>query len=137
MELYTITLKMSIYNTIKVSSANVQCIRDLKKQIDVLTYLLKDANIVCLQDTHLTSADLHRTTFPECEIFIEGNKRNSRGILILLKNFEFRKNQVNSDNAGNLLVLDLDLGEVSLRLINIYGPNIDNQSFFKKNCRLC
>ena len=87
MELYTITLKMSIYNTIKVSSANVQGIRDLKKQIDVLTYLLKDANIVCLQDTHLTSADMHslRTTFPECEIFIEGNKTNSRGILILLK----------------------------------------------------
>ena len=68
-----------------------------------------------------------RTTFPECEIFIEGNKTNSRGILILLKkNFEFRKKQVTSDNAGNLLVLDLDQGEVSLRLINIYGPNIDN-----------
>ena len=36
------------------------------------------------------------------------------------KNFEFREKQVTSDNAGNLLVLDLDLGEVSLRLINIY-----------------
>ena len=33
------------------------------------------------------------------------------------KNFEFREKQVTSDNAGNLLVLDLDLGEVSLRLI--------------------
>ena len=87
MELYTITLEMSIFNTIKVSSVNVQGIRDLKKRIDVLAYLLKDANIVCLQDTHLTSADMHslRTTFPQCEIFIEGNKTNSRGVLILLK----------------------------------------------------
>ena len=41
------------------------------------------------------------------------------------------KKQVTSDNAGNLLVLDLDL-EVSLWLINIYGLNIDNATFFKK-----
>ena len=34
-----------------------------------------------------------------------------------------------SDNAGNFLILDLDLGEVSLRLINIYGPNIKNPTF--------
>ena len=29
-------------------------------------------------------------------------------------------------NAGNLMLLDFDLGEITLRLINIYVPNVDN-----------
>ena len=135
MELSTTTSKMSFHNTIKVSSANVQGIRDMNKRIDVITYLLKDANIICLQDTHLTKLDTHclRTNFPNCEIFIEGNRTNARGVLILLKkNFEYKIKYSMSDNTGNLLLLDLDLGEISLRLINIYAPNTDNPSFFKK-----
>ena len=52
------------------------------------------------------------------------------------KNFEYKIKYSTSDNAGNLLLLDLDLGEISLRLISIYAPNTDNPSFFKKisNC---
>ena len=132
MELSTTTLIMSLHYTIKVSSANVQGIRDMSKQIDVITYLLKDANIICLQDTHLAKLDTHclRTNFPNCEIFIEGNRTNTRRVLILLKkNFEYKIRYSTSENAGNLLLLDLDLGEISLRLINIY---VDNPCFFQK-----
>ena len=70
---------MPFHNTIKVSSANFQGIRDKGKQIDVLTYLLKDINILCLQDARLTNLDLHclRSKFPEYEIFVEGNKINA------------------------------------------------------------
>ena len=87
LELSTTTLKMSLHNRIKVSSANVQGIRDMSKRIDMITYLLKDTNIICLQDTHLTKLDTHclKTNFPNCEIFIEGNRTNARGVLILLK----------------------------------------------------
>ena len=140
MDLSTTTSKMSLHNTIKVSSANVQGIRDINKRIDVITYLLKDANIICLQDTHLTKIDTHclRTNFPNCEIFIEGNRTNARGVLILLKkNFEYKIKYSMSDNTGNLLLLDLDLGEISLRLINIYAPNTDNPSFFQKSFKFC
>ena len=42
------------------------------------------------------------------------------------------KKLVTNNNAGNLLVLHLDSGEVSLRLIKLYGSNIDNPIFFKK-----
>ena len=76
---------MSLHSTIKVSSTNVQDIRDISKQIDVITYLLKDANIICLQDKYLTKLDTHclKTNFPHCEIFIEGNRTNAKGVLIL------------------------------------------------------
>ena len=62
---------MSIYNSIKVSSANVQGIRDKQKRIDVLTYLLRDTNILCLQDTHLTETDANHLNinFPNHEFF--------------------------------------------------------------------
>ena len=31
------------------------------------------------------------------------------------------------------MLFDLDLGEITLRLINIYAPNVDNPPFLKKN----
>ena len=86
-ELSITTLKLSLHNTIKVSSANVQSIRDMSKWIDVITHLLKDANIFCLQDTHSTKLDTYclKNNFPNSEIFIEGNRTHARGILILWK----------------------------------------------------
>ena len=38
----------------------------------------------------------------------------------------------NIDQNGNLILLDLQLGEISLRLLNVYAPNIDNPFFFMK-----
>ena len=126
---------MALHNTIKVSSANVQSIRDKKKRFDVLNYLLKDTNILCLQDTHLIKADTRSLmqVFPEYEILIEGVKTNSRGVCIFLKkNFEYKIKNTIGDNAGNIILIDLQLGEISLRLINVYAPNTDNPIFFKR-----
>ena len=126
---------MALHNTIKVSSANVQGIRDKTKRFDVLNYLLKDTNILCLQDTHLIKADTRSLMqdFPEYEILIEGVKTNSRGVCIFLKkNFEYKIKNTIGDNVGNIILIDLQLGEISLRLINVYAPNTDNPIFFKR-----
>ena len=46
-------------NSIKVLSANCQGVRDIEKQIDVLSYFKEtNANIVYLQDTHLIEYDI-------------------------------------------------------------------------------
>ena len=36
------------------------------------------------------------------------------------------------DRNGNFIVIDLKLWDISIRLINVYAPNIDNPAFFEK-----
>ena len=83
-EFFAICLVMALHNILKVSSANVKGIRD--KEIDVLSYLLVDSNILCLQDTYLTPADVNSLMlqFPDHEIVVSGSKTNSRGVAIFL-----------------------------------------------------
>ena len=134
-EFFAICLDMALHNILKVSSANVQGIRDKRKQIDVLSYLLVDSNILCLQDTHLTPADVNSLMlqFLDHEILVSGSKTNSRGIAVFLqKKFEYKIEYKSTDQKGNLILLDLQLGEISLRLLNVYAPNIDNPVFFMK-----
>ena len=92
-EVVAICLDMELHNILKVSSANVQGIRDKLKRIDVLSYLLVDSNILCLQDTHLTPTDVNSLMlqFPDHEILVSGSKTNSRGVAIFIKkNFEYK-----------------------------------------------
>ena len=86
-EVVAICLDMELHNILKVSSANVQGIRDKLKRIDVLSYLLVDSNILCLQDTHLTPTDVNSLMlqFPDHEILVSGSKTNSRGVAIFIK----------------------------------------------------
>ena len=86
----------SLNNIVKVSSANVQGIRDKRKRVDVLTYLSNEANILCLQDTHLIESDIKHilTQLPEYKVILNGFKTNARGVAIFLKNnFEYRIKQ--------------------------------------------
>ena len=66
--------------------------------------------------------------FPEYKVIVNGNKTNSRGVAIFLKNnFEFKIISIENDNNENLIVCDLQIGEVTLRLLNVYALNIDKQ----------
>ena len=48
---------------------------------------------------------------------------------MLNNNFEFKFNNVNKDDNGNLLVLDIEIGDFRLSLVNLYGPNNDQPNF--------
>ena len=49
----------SVGDSIKVLSANCQGLQNIKKRIDVLSYFKEtNANIICLQDTHLIDDDI-------------------------------------------------------------------------------
>ena len=122
-------------NSIKLLSANCQGLGDNTKCVDVLNYLdqLK-CDITCLQDTHWIEKDIKKikNLWPG-EVLLSGFKRNSRGVAILLKKtFEFTIMDTYSDNSGNLLVVDLKTSEMSIKIINIYAPNVDSPSFFKR-----
>ena len=89
-------------------------------------------NIICLQDTHLLSSDESDILkiWPR-EVIINRKSTNSRGVAILLnKNFEYTIEQISKDDDCNLIELDLNLSDIKLKLICIYGPNKDYPDFY-------
>ena len=92
----------------------------------------KQPDILCLQDTHLTPDDeLHLKTMWDGEVLLHGIRTNSRGVAILLNNtFEYTIEEVVKDNTGNVMMLNLQLSDMTIKLINIYGPNSDDQKFY-------
>ena len=125
---------MTIGNILTVSSANTQGLRDNIKRLDVLNYfLIENINILCLQDTHLLPND-HKELEKQlyCEIILHGVNTAARGVAILLNNFEYKIKNCNKDTDGNLLLIDLQMSDISLRIINVYAPNKDSPLFFQK-----
>ena len=67
----------------------------------------------------------------EWRSLLKGEKSNSRGVAILINgNFEYKMLSCFSDDIGNLIGVNLALGEFTMKLINIYGPNVDSPSFY-------
>ena len=66
-------------DSIKVLSANCQGLRNVEKRMDVLSYFKeKNANIVCLEDTHLTEDDIKTVKdLWNNEVYINAIKTNS------------------------------------------------------------
>ena len=124
-----------IGDSIRVVSLNVQGFRDKNKRIDVMRYLGQlNPNIVALQDTHLIESDTN--TLLELwngKVILHGNKTNSRGVALLLdKNFEYDIDNIEKDIDGNYLEIDLNLKVFTIKLITIYGPNLDNPKFYEE-----
>ena len=92
----------------------------------------KSPDILCLQDTHLTKEDeFHLKTIWEGEVMLHGTSTKSRMVAILLNNaFEYSINDVIKDTTGNMLIIDFKLSDMTVKLINIYGPNNDDQIFY-------
>ena len=115
-------------------SMNCWGLGDCKKRKDVFNYLRsKRFSVYFLQDTHFVK---DKELLIRAEWGFEGifncNSSQSRGVAILLNNnFEFKIHSIFRDNNGNLLIVDLTICNQRLTLVNIYGPNTDNPSFYK------
>ena len=124
-----------IGNSINVLSANCQGLRNAEKRMDVISYFKEtNANIICLQDTHLIEEDMMNVKgLWNNDIFINGGKTNSRGVAIFLNNnFEYEVLSCKKDKNGNYLNLLLKLSSMTINLITLYGPNNDFPSFFEE-----
>ena len=122
-------------NKIKVLSANCQGLQNKQKRTDVLGYFTqKDANILCLQDTHWTEKDLKDIkNIWSGDCYIHGSKTNARGVAILFRNnFEYELLSTQKDTDRNCLSLILKISSVTINLMTIYAPNRDSPLFFSK-----
>ena len=120
---------------LNIYSMNCQGLRNNNKRKDVITYLKAlNPDIICLQDTHLKTLEVN--LLQNCwdgEVFLNGVYTNSRGVGILFKNtLQFEVLKIITDDNGNLLLLHMNCENKKLLLINVYGPNNDNEYFFEK-----
>ena len=126
-------------DNIKVLSANCQGLQNIKKRIDVLSYFKEtNANIVCLQDTHLIDDDIMAVKeLWNNDVYLNGGKTNSRGVAILLNsNFEYEILSCKKDKNGNYLNLLMKLSSMNINLVTLYGPNNDSPTFFEEISKL-
>ena len=114
-------------------SWNVKGINSPVKRKKIITYLKKlSTNIAFIQETHLTDLEHMRLRRDWIgQVFFSSYTSNARGVAILInKNVSFKLISVEKDTQGRFLFLDCVLNTNRVTLVNIYGPNHDDPTFF-------
>ena len=120
---------------ITICSLNCRGISGKKKRSDVMNYLRKKPySIICLVDTHFTEKE-ERFIRSEWgyEAYFNSFNSQSRGIAVFFKNnFEFKLHNTFKDSKGNVLLLDIEIENKRITLATVYGPNVDDPTFYEK-----
>ena len=119
---------------LKLISMNCRGLRDIDKRKDVFNYLRqKDANIVCLQDTHILTSETNLVRAQwGYECILSGSRRDARGVGIFFRNnFHYKLITDRSDRDGNLIIVKIEVNETVFVIVNIYGPNQDSPDFYR------
>ncbi len=120
-------------SSIKICSINCRGLNDKFKRRDVLKYLRKkNFSIYCLQDVHWDQKweNMIRSEWGY-ETYIAGYTSNSRGVAVLVNNnFDFKVRNIQRDQAGNWIVLDITMLSMDITLVCLYGPNDDQPRFY-------
>ena len=100
--------------------------------------LFSIASVYCLQDVHFTK-DMEQFVGSEWGLacFFSSFRSNSRGVVILFNNnVEYKAKWVKKDEHGNLLIVDLEIGDYKITLVNLYGPKNDDPGFYDHSCTI-
>ena len=119
---------------ISIASYNCNGLADNKKRPSVFTWLKeKEYNIYSLQETHSTVLDeVLWKKDRGGEIYFSHGQRNSKGVMVLINNnFDLNVQIVQTDPQGRWIILNMLLDNKQIWLINLYGPNKDDPSFFE------
>ena len=118
---------------LKLLSFNARGLRDYKGRRKLFAYFhTHKYDLMLLQETH----SCQQTTFigvaSGAVIYLSHGDNNSRGVAILIKptlSYSLSKDLI--DPNGRFIIIDIYLNNDSFTIINVYGPNIDDPSFFK------
>ena len=119
---------------LKVLSCNCQGLGDYRKRRDVFQYLKqKKFSVYFLQDTHFEKK-IEKQIRAEWgyDCYFSSYNSQSRGVGIMFNNiFDFKVNEVITDETGNFLIINITTMNKKITLVNVYGPNRDNPDFYK------
>lgn len=116
---------------IKITSWNVRGLNKLVKLKQVLGRIrLFKSQIIFLQETHLTDMTKVKKRWPG-QVFAAPFNSQARGVTILIhQSVPFRLIHEVVDPAGRYIILQGTVLTSLITLVNIYGPNADNPTFF-------
>lgn len=118
---------------IKTCTFNVRGIQDNKKRNDLFAWLKRKHFDLCLlQETHSSEKSNSKwETEWGYKCIFSNNTTNSRGVAILLNNtFCHSINKTIIDPEGRYIILDITINNNRITLVNLYGPNLDQPTFF-------
>lgn len=120
---------------VRFTSWNVKGLNSPVKRNKVINHLKTlNTKIAFLQETHLLPSDhvkLHRGWVGQ--LYHSSFSSKARGVAILIhKSIPFSLSTVISDPNGRFVIVTGRIGANNLVLANVYGPNWDNENFFKK-----
>ena len=120
---------------IKICSQNVRGLANKDKREKVFVWLKEQSiSIALLQETHSTDtvANTWRQEW-DGETFFSGNDTKSKGVAFLInKNLSCKIIKHEELIVGRLHTLELEINDHTITIINVYGPNTDDTSVFKK-----
>lgn len=106
----------------------------LSKLKQVITRIKQlESSIVFIQESHLLKEELVkvRRRWPG-KVLASCLSSHSRGVMVLIHNsVPFQVNNTIQDKHGRFLVVQGTLLRENINLVNVYGPNDDNPSFFE------
>ena len=123
----------------KLCSLNARGLGNRIKCKSVFGKLRAKADVVLVQETHLDSADKEKLWQTEWggKMYASFGESNARGVAILIspraKNIKLE--EVQMDNAGQLVCRLLKFEEKTYVLCNVYGPNNDYPTFYEEMIR--
>ena len=117
----------------KICTLNVKGLGDSRKRNQIFHWLKENKYDICfLQEVHCKSKDTDKwANYWGSEIFLSGNSSNSAGVAILLnKPYEVIKHT--EILVGRLQALSIEINDTEVILLNIYGPNNNDKTFFEQ-----
>ena len=118
---------------VKICSLNVRGLRNALKRRCIFNWIRQsEFNLILLQETHSTP-EIERFWCHEWGFKIEFSHGSSAsaGVCILFKpSAAYEILSVDKDSNGRLLLILLKINETLFTVVNIYGPNKDEDSFF-------
>lgn len=119
---------------LKFMSWNCRGLNHPIKRSKVLHHLQRlGGDVVYLQETHLKLSDHAKLRGRWVgQIYHSSFQGKSRGVAILIrKSINFTCSDVHSDVNGRYIIVTGRLYNTPVALVNIYGPNWDNEAFFR------
>lgn len=115
-------------------SWNCRGLQRYKKVKQVMSKLKNmDSKVVFLQETHLIEDDEKRIRRRwRGNIYTSAFSSRARGVMILIhETVPFQVDNIIKDKRGRYLIIQGSLLTENINLVNVYGPNIDDSSFYE------
>jgi exonuclease III len=114
---------------------NIRGINQIEKALFLQDYLIFHEIKICfLQETHIDSYDKAKELkriFKDFYFFYSINEKKTRGVAILIKK-DIEKIEIiekKTDTESRILNVEIEIQKHRLNLINIYGPNSEDEHF--------